>query len=1116
MNTEIILDEEQVTEEVYRGVYVIDNRLTPRQQRRKIFNMMKQAGIKVENESEYSIEYEGVEDDNGIGETQTTKFIVKRKYLKKTPYRITKEEVYHGTYILDGLKLTPEEQRNKIFNLMKEDGYVIDDNADYEIGYEGVEDDKGISETQSTKFTVYKVTKEKLDEKEVAILESEESSKIKDLYQEMLDLREQVQSAKNNEEVEEIANKVNNLTEKVDDVVEKAIKDYGSFEKDIEKLNEEIKELEEKLKNNIVAYEESFNRIKALMEEEKSASLEQKEALAKKKEKENDKSLSIRKEIEKQKRELASLKGKRTKLKHDLETARMLELSSKEYNDLVSNLRKKGILEAILVKKGLEDILAIPSRDRTANQKKLLKEAKEEIMREIASLQKEDNKKSILENIEALYGLESQTLKTDCRERVLIVRNNTFNKIVTNARNLPEKIIKTKQQNVDYEPGKAPEDLKGVFETKDTKKESKGLIDKFVIYRDLNNQDKLYLRKPTFERFAIDPIGEEVRIDGTACFEVSLQDANNIRANYNNDYSPYVVEERYGKVFRNIKSNGLTDKFTIFRDVNNQDKLYARKPVFERFNIEPVGEELRIDGTACFEIKTQDANNIRANANNDYSPYKVEEKLAKVSKQTNVNTESNGLTDKFTIFRDLNNQDKLYVRKPVFERFNIEPISEEVRINGTACFEVKTQDANDIRVNKNNDYSPYVVEEKLAKVLVPDKAKINPESKGLMDKFTIFRDENNQDKLYVRKPVFERFAIKPIGEEVRIDGVVCYEISLQDANNIRANYNNYYSPYIVVEKTGKVVQKAKDTKEVITSITTDLVDPKKYTPSNLQITKAFRNELKEGNTSYNVVHSGQNAKTSIALLDMLCKEILETEKAKKIMQEVENRLNNLSDDELKLLFKEYKTNKLDIPHRLNPLVLSKISEVGVTLLKESDNKIKDNYSALYELLGNLKIIEEKQSSSLSKEDLKQNEESRNKLLEEAFKYVEEILKNREEAEEIITSIDDLKPYYLEAIKNLKYVGMKYNTDNNSKADNYNNNLNNALKNKNYESILQNFMGLESCYYDNEKVKGKIVGKGSIGKEYYDIVANQFKYNKVLDDMMDEYEIDEEEQHTKTR
>ena len=832
MNTEIIFEEEQVKEEVYRGTFVIDQRLTPKQQRRKIFNMMKQDGIKVENESEYDIGYEGVSDNDGISETQETAFVVTRTYMKKIPYKVTRDEIYSGTYILDGLRITPEEQRKKIFDLLRDEGYAIENEDDYEIGYSGADDNFGISETQVTNFTVFKVKKERLDDSEYAALEADDSRKIQGLYDEMISLKDEIKST-DGEDLGRLEERVNDVTDKVDNIVEQTIKDYGSFEQEIERLTKKIKETEERIKESVAAYEESFQRMKELAEEEREAEEDKKDEINRRKELENERSLSIRKDIDRQKRELSTLKGKRTKVKNDLETARVLGLSASEYNDLVSNLRKKGILDAIFEKKGLQDIISIPSKERTLAQRKVLQETKKEIMEELAKLQKENKSASVLDNIEALYGIELQKVRTNGRERILIVKPDSFQNMVVRSRELPEKIIKTNPTKVDYTPGKAPEDLKDVFETRtsanipesevpeeqheeekteqveETNNDDIILNEKYTIFRSIDNQEKLYVRKAALERFRLEPIGEEVRIDGAACYEINVQDANSIRAHANNNYSPYIVDEKYAKVIipEKQQSRGLTDKVTIFRDITNQDRLYVRKAALERFRIDPIGEEVRIDGTACYEINVQDANSIRANTNNSYSPYIVSEKYAKVviPEKKEEATQSRGLTDKVTIFRNIDNQEKLYVRKAALERFRIDPIGEEVRIDGAACYEINVQDANSIRANTNNSYSPYIVSEKYAKVVIPEKKVDYSDSKGLTDKVSIFRDINNQEHLYVRKPSLERFNIEPIGEEVRIDGTACYEISVQDANNIRANTNNSYSPYIVDERYAKVV-----------------------------------------------------------------------------------------------------------------------------------------------------------------------------------------------------------------------------------------------------------------------------------------------------------------------
>ena len=99
--------EEEVREEIFEGTYILDGlRLTEEQQREKIFNLMRTAGVEVGDESLLEIKYEGADDDYGISETQSTKFIVTRKTTKKVPYKVTKDEVFEGTFTVSYTHLT--------------------------------------------------------------------------------------------------------------------------------------------------------------------------------------------------------------------------------------------------------------------------------------------------------------------------------------------------------------------------------------------------------------------------------------------------------------------------------------------------------------------------------------------------------------------------------------------------------------------------------------------------------------------------------------------------------------------------------------------------------------------------------------------------------------------------------------------------------------------------------------------------------------------------------------------------------------------------------------------------------------------------------------------------
>ena len=788
MSNEIVYEEVEVTEEVYRGTLILDERLTPRQQRRKIFNMMrKEAGIKVEKESEYKIGYEGVEDNNGLSETQTTEFVVTRTYKKKVPFKVTREEVYKGTYVLDGLRITPEEQREQIFNLMRDEGYQVENEDEYEIGYEGADDNDGISETQTTEFVVYHVTKEKIDEEELAVFENDDNNKIPDLYNEMLSIRAELEKAKDSTTLEELASRVDAVTDRVDEIVEQKIKDYGIFEQEIESLDKQIKEKEERILSKEDEYVSVYEELKELSETEGLDA----EELSRKRERIEDKLQTIRKEKDRTKKELSSLKGKRTKVKNDLETARLLELSADEYNDLVSNLRKKGILEAIYEKKGLADIISIPARERTREEKKQLKEAKEEIMSELAKLQNEDFNKSVLDNIEALYGLEFEKIRTNGRERILIVRPESFKNMVINANNLPVKVkMKAKEEKVDYIPGEIPEDLKDAFQSTE--------IAEKVLTTGRVHIDDIYLRglseeatQAKYEEEAIKDAAGNGVIYNPETMSINFSGAEVDEAASDIQYQGYSIVEK---------------------TATKEEPTVEPKEVVESTEIVPVEE--KTTEIVPVQEKTTEL---------------TDEELAQIANVKPKVDLSRDIKAKITIFVD-DSTGKLYARMPVFARFDIEPTFERVRIDGVLCSEILPDEYEEIKNNKDNAYSPYIVDEVHVPNLDKDKSKEEqeePEEKhfvvdkkepmkkieseiigknntldltraNLFERITIFIDDST-GKIYARMPVFDRLGIQPTERRVNIAGSVCAEIYPEEYEELKSNMGNDYSPYILSE-----------------------------------------------------------------------------------------------------------------------------------------------------------------------------------------------------------------------------------------------------------------------------------------------------------------------------
>ena len=45
----------------------------------------------------------------------------------------------------------------------------------------------------------------------------------------------------------------------------------------------------------------------------------------------------------------------------------------------------------------------------------------------------------------------------------------------------------------------------------------------------------------------------------------------------------------------------------LYRDLDHKNQIYAKKYTLYRFNIEPTGKEVRIDGMLCYPISEEDA-----------------------------------------------------------------------------------------------------------------------------------------------------------------------------------------------------------------------------------------------------------------------------------------------------------------------------------------------------------------------------------------------------------------------------------------------------------------------------------------------------------------------------
>ena len=1122
--TSIVYELEEGYKDIYEGTFALDGlRMSEKEQKQKIIDMMKKDGVEVKNPDNLIIGYEGADDDYGISETQTTKFVVREKTKYKVPYKVTEEEIYRGTYILDGPRISEEEQKERIYNMMREAGIQVDDKDSLDIRYEGASDDEGISETQTSEVVVYRVSKEKVEStelpKEEVIDEKEEdlSTNLKSELSEIKELKEQLKSISSDVEREEliskISEKLSNLEKKVDTVED-------DFSKELLEIEKNIKDAEKVLKEDLEKYEQSYEKLKSIITEynkkKEEADILTDEELDKLNDEynaakmvENDNAKQIKSEIDIFKKNLSSLKRKRTAIKKDIMNANALGLSVNEYKEITSTLAKRKILDEVLSRKGLTDIINISAKKRTKEQKATLKQAKTDVLNEIAEFERNSaSKVSALDAIVALYNIDSKVIEA-AKPRNVKVKKDELMVINDNSKKLPARInnpVANNGLNNDT-PLRAPEDMVIVNEIKQNENNSEKPIYEGVLANDPIRRSNAEIKQAILNEM----IANGVDVDSIDDFDLEIEpveDNNGISDSLYNNYKVYrkdrekssddgrqlpaevdnskqlpsVVDDKNITEEEDLafeEGKGLTEKYRIYVDSENNSICYVPIPTIERFGIANHGMNIKVDGITCNRISLDAARYIIENANNDYSPYEVEIRSIPSIKDFN----ENDVNERIDILTDENTGNK-YARKYAFTRFNLDRDDSTLqRVDGAAWYRISDEDEKFIRGNANNDYSPYVVRDlrRELKPTIPD---------------------------YVQQTTPPTTAAPTTGVNITTPPTTAASTT---GINITTPPTTA-APTTIPKPEPEPVPKADDhakphVEEIINKLMTGLdvqaKDAKRYTASNIKVASKFKNELRSGNYLYNIVHVvPATFKSGISLFNKLVGKLMTSKRAKDSMHELEKRVNNLTEEELEVLFEEYRGSQLktDMNVQINPLILPKLKEYGMKKVQAYNVSLTNCYSSLFNDLGTINSIDEQLSGNIDDALRSQLEVQRKDIYAKASNEIRTIIDTRNKANNLLSGgIHGLEEDFKAVATKLSYAGMrfakvgKFDNELQKKLAHEGKGLNTALYEKNDEAVVKHFVGLETLYHENTDIRGSVFGTRSEGAKYYSPLAAEFDY-----------------------
>ncbi len=257
---------------------------------------------------------------------------------------------------------------------------------------------------------------------------------------------------------------------------------------DYDRVSLEIEKLKELQKENNQALKESIDKIRAIIEEQRNKYEKEgpfdnetlnnlQEYYMGLKMSEEKIFIAAKRREATLKRRLKQLENKQKQIFEIDNIALTFDISYNESKELFSTLKNRKIINKILEQKGLGDI--IHKKSRTKIEKEQLKNALEEIRKEIIAYHKEKNV-NIKESINALYGIEDKVIGG--KERKIKLPEETHLRIIDNAKKLPavirkethkEKDIKKDSEDIALLPNKSnntnllPDNLSNKVEKED-------------------------------------------------------------------------------------------------------------------------------------------------------------------------------------------------------------------------------------------------------------------------------------------------------------------------------------------------------------------------------------------------------------------------------------------------------------------------------------------------------------------------------------------------------------------------------------------------------------------------------------------------------------------------
>ena len=417
--------------------------------------------------------------------------------------------------------------------------------------------------------------------------------------------------------------------------------------------------------------------------------------------------------------------------------------------------------------------------------------------------------------------------------------------------------------------------------------------------------------------------------------------------------------------------------------------------------------------------------------------------------------------------------------------------------------------------NENKEYSPIPKD----KALVPSFGKLKPvvpiDSSKIKEKDNNKNKESSDNKEEEYKPIPKDKALVPVPEPDNEYKPIPKDKALVSV----PEPDNEYKP--IPEPNKEAEEKSpRGFYTIINELTEGLnvqaKTGKRYKVSNIKVSKEFKEELKSGNYLYNIVHLVPAIiKVPIKLIRKAFNRFRYSYAEHKTVATLKERISNLNEDDLKIIWDEYRGTKVigeRYPDILNILLNERMQRYAIEKVTSLNSAMEAKYKELFDAKQTVDKCNEilsKANTEGNKELVQQVIETRENALNGKAEMIKKLREEYKEANQWLSGgahgfEEDIKA----ATTRLSIVGKRFAKERNldpeitKRQAEIEQKEMNAIRNNDDESALNAFIENEVLLSSNTEFERSIFGNRSSGEKYYEpiIVKSDYRDDPFIRDL----------------